>query len=125
MGCGSSQIKTEPVSGVVSFNGTPLTTGTVTFVPESGTANDAPQSLGSIGEDGAYKLGTGIAEGAPPGSYKVDVTSSVPSDPTDPYSLPKSVIPAKYASSDTTDLRVEVIKSPGAGAYDLKLTGPS
>jgi len=108
-----------PVSGKVLHNGQPLTAGSVTFVPE---ANGQPEAVGSIGTDGSYTLATGDQAGAPVGKYKVVVRSSVPSNPNDPYSVPKSVVPKKYSDPSATDLTVEVASSVTPGAYDLKLT---
>jgi hypothetical protein len=82
-----------------------------------------PLVVGTIGEDGTYTLITGDVPGAPVGAYKVVVTSSVPMNPGDPYSLPKSIIPAKYGKAETTDLRVDVVSDAAPGAYDLTLVG--
>ena len=118
-GCGPGGPATVPVSGKVLHNGQPLTAGSVTFVPE---AAGQPEPVGSIAADGSYTLATGDQPGAPVGSYKVVVRATVPSNPNDPYSLPKSVLPPKYSDPAKTDLRVEVVASASPEAYELKLT---
>ncbi len=121
-GCGGG-LKTVPVSGAISFDGQPLTSGSVTFVPDASKGNSSTlEPVGAIGDNGAYSLTTQDKAGAPVGWYKVVVRSTAPSNPNDPYSLPKSLIPEKYASADTTDLAVEVVANPAQGAYDLKLS---
>lgn len=121
-GCGGSGLETAPVSGVVLFNNEPLTTGSVTFVPDASKGNTSTlEPVSSIGVDGAYSLSVQGNMGARPGWYKVIVRSTAPSNPSDPYSVPKSLLPEKYGAAETTDLAVEVVESPSSGAYDLKL----
>ncbi len=60
-------------------------------------------------------------EGAPLGWYKVTVTAQEPSNPKDRYSRPRRLVPAAYATKDTTELRIEVVENPAVGAYDLPL----
>jgi hypothetical protein len=120
-GCGG--IATSQVEGKVTHDGVPLKGGSVTFVPETPPPTPMPLVVGTIGEDGTYTLITGDVPGAPVGAYKVVVTSSVPMNPGDPYSLPKSIIPAKYGKAETTDLRVDVVSDAAPGAYDLTLVG--
>jgi hypothetical protein len=117
-GCGSGP-RTYPVTGRVTMNGQPITSGSVQFVAVEG-ANYEPVS--DIGADGTYRLVTLEKEGAPLGKYKVLVRSVAPSDPKDPYSIPKSTIPEKYAKVDETDLVMEVVSSPGPNAYDINLS---
>jgi hypothetical protein len=140
LGCGdkSGVGKTEPVSGKVTLDDKPLTTGSVTYHPDEAKGNKSEFSPnGSIGEDGTYTLSTstrtGLATGAPPGWYKVTVSTMVPmggmgGQPMPqpggkPPPLPKPIpINPKYTDPAHTDLSVEVVESPAAGAYDLKLT---
>jgi len=140
LGCGdkSGVGKTEPVSGKVTLDDKPLTTGSVTYHPDKGKGNTAEFSpSGSIGEDGTYSLSTstrtGMATGAPPGWYKVTVSTMAPmggmggGQPMPqaggkPPPMPKPIpINPKYTDPANTPLSVEVVASPPAGAYDLKL----
>jgi len=126
--------KTYPVSGKVTLDGKPLTTGSVTYHPDEAKGNKLEFSPnGTIGEDGSYTLSTstrtGLATGAPPGWYKVTVSTMAPMGGMGgqpggkPAAMPKPIpINPKYTDPAHTDLSVEVVESPAAGAYDLKLT---
>jgi len=85
------------VTGKVSFQGKPLTEGTVAFVPEKGNAVS-----GKIGADGTYKVAN-----VPAGSYVVVITDT------------KGALPASYGDAKTSKLKVEVKK--GANTADLEL----
>lgn len=68
-GCGSDGL--VPVSGVVTLDGTPVSSGRVEFYPEEGR----PAS-GAIGSDGRYTLSTNDnGHGVKPGKYTVTVTA--------------------------------------------------
>jgi hypothetical protein len=121
------------VEGKVTLDNKPLTGGSVTFYPEpKGTDPVAAVGMGYIGSDGSYSLKTMMGKpGAPPGKYKVVVTppagggqnmdpgAAVQAKPS--AAAPVSAIPKTYADPETTRLSVEVVASPAAGAYDLKL----
>ena len=111
------------VSGTVTLDGTPLKSGAVNFYPDSSKGNkDGQIYVGAINEQGQYSLAGGGKEGAPAGWYKVTVNSSVPSNPKDPYSIPRSVVNFKYRDISVTDLGIEVKKGAAPGSYDLKVT---
>jgi len=115
--------KTVPVTGKVYLGDRPLTTGSVSFRPDASKGNNSTlEPSGDIGPDGTYKVSTNGKPGAPPGWYKVVVAADVPSNPDDPYSMPKSIIGTKYADPNTTDLSIEVVENPPPGAYDLKVS---
>lgn len=60
-----------PVSGVVEVDGTPLTSGAITVVPEHGRA-----ATGTIGKDGRFTLTTFVpGDGALLGRHRVAVTA--------------------------------------------------
>ncbi|QDS98242.1 hypothetical protein [Adhaeretor mobilis] len=70
-GCGSGTRGLAPVSGVVTLDGEPVTTGRIEFHPSSGR----PAS-GEIKSDGRYQLTTFQShDGAKPGKYRVTITS--------------------------------------------------
>jgi hypothetical protein len=107
VGCGSNQMKTAVVRGTVTYNGKPVPNGTVLFVPDSG-----PTATGEIGSDGSYRLTTyRKGDGAVLGKHKVmvvaveDMTNRLP-EQRNP--LPPPIVPMKYTSLATTDLRAEV-----------------
>jgi hypothetical protein len=116
VGCGG--LKVVPVSGTTMVEGKPLTRGVVSFNPDPSTGNNARVGCrGRVQGDGQYELytdsGSDVKKGAPVGWYKVTVATT----PGDESPLP---VHNKYTDFDTTDLNVEVVASPGPGAYDLK-----
>jgi hypothetical protein len=73
-GCSSkpeSPIPLSNVKGVVSYQGQPLETGTISFMPINGTNTASGEIV-----NGEYSLSTFTAgDGAPAGQYKVAVTA--------------------------------------------------
>jgi hypothetical protein len=111
---------TVPVKGKVTVDGKALTKGSVTFWPNKDKGNNSPHEAGApIGEDGTYEVFTKGKPGVPPGHYKVTVTAQVPSDPKNPYSAPKLLVPQKYTEQQSTPFLIEVVETPGPNAYDL------
>jgi hypothetical protein len=106
---GCSGPNAASVSGNVTLDGQPLTTGMVSFYPEGG--NGTPAN-GQIDSSGNYSLSTGTDIGLAPGKYIAIVVAT--KDPPQPYDKtgaeipPVPITPAKYGSTNTSDLRVEV-----------------
>jgi hypothetical protein len=123
VGCGDTS-NLVPVVGKVTVDGQVLTTGTgsVSFRPEKGSPS-REEPAGPIGSDGTYRLLTNGKEGAPLGRYRVLVVDVEQIDPSSgfPYGKRKSHVNYKYGDLKTTDLVIEVVKSPAPGTYDLKL----
>jgi hypothetical protein len=129
-GDGSGVGTTYPVRGKVTLNNEPLKAATtiILFKPNAARGNKTPfEPAGTVDEDGNYIVLTKGRPGAPPGWYKVAVTATgappaAPAKgPLKHRPLPQSLVPAKYGQAQTTPLEVEVVESPAAGAYDLKL----
>jgi len=121
-GCGGGRGSVS-VSGKVTYDGKPLTVGSVSYHPDASKANTGKAILvGPIDAQGQYTLTDAGKPGVPPGWYKVTVTAGVPSNPKDEYSLPKSLIPTKYNEPGQTPLAIEVKAGAASGAYDLTLT---
>jgi hypothetical protein len=122
-GCNSSPAlpPLSPVTGSVSAEDKPVTSGQVTLVAlTKEDAEKAPPSSGQIDESGTYTIQTAGKPGAPLGKYKVVVNPSmVPM--AGAKSAPKAAFNDKYRQVDTTTLVIEVVASPAAGAYNLKL----
>ena len=136
-GCGGgidpSVGKVVLVSGRVLVNGEPLQgkKGVVTFVPNETKGNVAPiQPTGDLDESGNYTLYYAKSKkGAPLGWYKVQVSAAKLGPGTkmgpelkDPKKMTGAPFNAKFTNVKTSGLEVEVVESPAAGAYDLKLT---
>jgi hypothetical protein len=126
-GCGGSATN-YPVSGKITLNDEPLTAETtvVLFKPDKAKGNTSPlEPLGTVSADGSYTLLTDGKKGAPPGWYRVVVTAHDSqmdlSKARRKRPVPHSLVPARYGSAASTDLVIEVVESPGPGAYDLKL----
>jgi hypothetical protein len=111
-GCsGSSSLHTIPVRGRVTYNGQPVTQGTVTFLPREPAA-DAPRrpATGVIQPDGTYRLATLSPEdGAAPGEYQVVIVSitSGPS-PETPEAPEVWAIPKQYGNPMQTNLQATI-----------------
>ena len=96
----------------------PVPNGTVSFIPESG-----PTATGELKSDGSYTLTTfKSGDGAVPGKYTVIIVAMEDMGNRLPEArspLPPPIIPDKYTSQVTTDLRAEV--KPGANTIDFEL----
>ena len=121
-GCGDSGPKVVPVRGKVTYNGNPVTRGTVTFTPAAGGA----PATGEIGSDGTFSMTTfRSGDGAVPGKHKVFIVAMA--EPTDqlPESrspTPPPTIPVKYTSPATSPLTADVGTTETAVTFEL--TGP-
>jgi hypothetical protein len=136
-----------PVSGTVTYNGTPLEKGQISFAPE-----DLKTGVGASGsiENGSYAMGTvGDKNGARPGKYKVVIIAKEdteaqaraefekaesarssgtkinmgkipPEFAHKAAKAAKSLIPAGYGDLRTTTLTAEVKEGPNP--LDFKLT---
>jgi hypothetical protein len=125
-GCGQDS-KFGSVHGVVRLDGTPLTKGTVRFVPDAGRA-----AVGEIQSDGTFTLGTyHESDGAFIGTHRVAIIayetatlatpgSSRPADVTAVNPNVKPLVPERYMAIGTSKLTFEV--KPGANQADFNLT---
>jgi hypothetical protein len=120
-GCGKGL--PASVSGTVTLDGRPLTTGLVTFLP----AASGPVAYGAIGPQGRYSIQTGSKGGLEPGDYSVTVAANAPPPAAPPpaggpkYAEPMLLLvtPRRYADKQTTPLKATV--SPGSQTIDFAL----
>jgi hypothetical protein len=113
-GCGSSH--DASITGHVTLDGSPLTSGTVTFHPAAGGAI----AYGQIDSQGNYAVKTGRESGLTPGSYVVTVVATgEPSKGMD-ESPGELLTPARYGSVEESDLKFEV--KAGENTIDIPLT---
>jgi hypothetical protein len=133
LGCGGSGAPIEdavvPVSGTVSYQGTPLSRYQVLFAPTDGRR---PAS-GISDEQGHFVLSTNAeGDGAVPGSHRVTVfwAGPPPTDSTgaespieDPAKMPKQPlpVPAKYGDPEKSGLTETV---PEDGTDQIKIDLP-
>lgn len=106
-GCGGYDRKTAVVRGSVTYNGKAVPNGTISFIPADGRS-----ATGEIQPDGSYTLTTyRKGDGAILGQHKVvivameDMSNRLP-EARNP--LPPSIIPVRYTSLATSELRADV-----------------
>jgi hypothetical protein len=110
-GCGSS---TASVTGSVTIDGTPVTSGRVVFHKEG----QAP-AIANIEGDGTFELAIANSKGLQPGHYKITVASydiGTPARPGDPPPA-KLITPRQYVDVGTTPLASDV----GTGHNEVAL----
>jgi hypothetical protein len=96
-----------PAEGQVLWNSKPLGGAQVVFYPTGLADEKFTPSRAQTNFDGRFSLGTyATADGAPEGEYAVTVVC-YPMRPKDGGAGP-NVLPKKYASPKTTDLRVKI-----------------
>jgi hypothetical protein len=126
-GCGADNgDRLLPVAGKVALGDRPLTIGVVSFRPDASKGNQSMHHPhGEINAEGRYELTTQGKKGAPPGWYKVLVFADGNTTDNNPpaHPLPPNwLMNVKYTAESTTDLFIEVVETPSAGAYDLTVS---
>ncbi len=124
-GCGDNRPKRSIVTGTVSYNGKPLSIGSLVFVPVGG----GPSAQGKISRDGSYEMGTfELDDGVIPGDYKIMIValtssggSGLPEDTVKANAEPVSVIPEWYGDLEKSGLLVTVAADK-ANTIDFPLT---
>jgi hypothetical protein len=119
IGCGGS--KEATVQGAVTLDGSPITTGTIVFIPVAG----GTQVYGAIENSGNYELFTGQERGLLPGEYVATVVArEKPANNVTEQGGPappgKAITPRWYAAKETSGLSFTVV--PGANEINLELT---
>jgi hypothetical protein len=113
------------LSGEVTLNGEPLTTGVVMLSP----ARTGPSAYAEIKPDGSYELKTGSEKGLEPGEYVVTVAANEPgpdtsdSDTGAAPAIRPLMTPPKYADVGTSPLRITV--KPGSQKLSIQLDSKS
>lgn len=120
--CGGEQgPEMATVKGKVTFQGKPLSAGTVNFTPND--PNGAPANA-NIAPDGTYSLQTtNPDDGARVGSYKVTISGKDPNAmntalPGAPVEV-KSIVPEKYEDPAQSGLTADV--KSGSNTFDWAL----
>lgn len=121
-GCGNDG--TVKVTGVVSYQGSPVTEGKIRFIPDRGR----PASS-NIQTDGSYELvSTKDARGIPPGDYAVTVKVAKITTGGGDYAAPTNeitttwIVPKKYSEQETTPLTATV---PEGGSIEIDFDIPA
>ena len=109
-GCGKKgEFETAPVHGKVTYNGRPLETGSLVFVPVS----PGPSAQANLDSSGNYVLGTySTSDGAVIGEHEVMIVALTgadgPQEASDPNAGLKSLIPSRYGDLKKSGLRATV-----------------
>ncbi len=123
IGCESKpeRPQTIKVQGKVSYNGQPVTKGTITFQSDGGQT-----ATGQIQPDGTYQLSTfDPNDGAVAGHHQVMIIAN-DGDPTlmpgssPGYKVPKDLVPKKYGDVKTSQLDATVAADKKDYDFDLK-----
>jgi hypothetical protein len=91
------------VTGLVTLDGTPLDTGTVTFIPDRKKGTTGPTGVGHIDKSGHYRITTAKQDGAIVGYHQIRVMALDESKPGSPWK-----IPILYDSPEESKLAAEV-----------------
>lgn len=123
----------SPVTGVVKFEGAPVTQGTISFYPTTG----GRPATGDLGPDGSFELSTfAKGDGALLGEHKVTITAMQLTDAAPP---PKSLaeeiaqpaaqasagpkakwlVPEKFSAQATSGLTATVANGANSIDFDL------
>ena len=113
-GCGGDAEQTAEVQGRVYYQGKPLESGTVVFVPDPSRGGSGPLARAEIQADGRYRLRTGDKSGAVPGWHRVTVA------PGGPAGSPTRTLPPRFSDPESSGQCHEV--KPGQeNTIDLHL----
>lgn len=126
-GCGgnSNRPKTAKVTGKVTYEGKPIETGSLLFVPVGGGSS----AQGNIAADGTYTLGTFTeTDGAILGNFKVMITAwtqpkggpGLPEDAIRGDAGPISLIPEIYGDLEKSGLTATVKDEKNTINFDLE-----
>ena len=134
-GCGGGGLATISVTGTVTLDGEPVPHANVTFTPRVQGEGDTGFAITDA--NGHYRLQTlmGAADaGTTPGLYDVFIIAweqvpsvEIPLDagsssgPTPPRPQPRSLLPARYASTATSGLEANVVRGQ-RNVFNFELT---
>ena len=131
-GCGRGEgPHPVPVSGTVTWNGKPLSSGTITFLPTGATAGR--MASGGIDERGQYELSSiEPGDGIVPGDYMITVNVvkiikapdlSPNASPLDAIGRSERVLPDKYYNAQQSGLTATIDESDSRKTIDFTLEG--
>lgn len=120
VGCGKKgEFDTAPISGTVTFEGQPVTEGTIDFVPApgTGTSTGGKPAAATVNADGTYSADTyGNGDGVVPGMKRVRYSAPLPADTREAAQAP----PSKYIGMEIEPNEIEVSASGGEFNFELK-----
>jgi hypothetical protein len=120
LGCGPRGVETAIVKGKVTYKNKPVPNGTVNFTP----IKMGPTATGQIQPDGSYTLTTTKAgDGAVIGTHSVVIVAmqdNANALPEQRSPTPPPIVPMKYTSPATSDLKATVEQKENTIDFDLK-----
>jgi hypothetical protein len=134
-GCGGGEYDTAPVTGTVTFNGQPVTTGKIRFVPQ-GESPDAlltgKPAAGEVQSDGTFVLttyeeGDGAILGkhrvyfSPPEGNSTDETQELDAN-GDPLPSKATTQKGPFANCGFATEKIVEDTADGENTYNLELT---
>lgn len=134
-GCGGGEYDTAPVTGTVTFNGRPVTTGQIRFVPQ-GESPDAvltgKPAQGKVQSDGTFVLttyeeGDGAVIGkhrvyySPPEGNAEEEALELGAD-GEPVSAPATAQKSPFANCGFAQEKIVEVTADGENAFKLELT---
>jgi hypothetical protein len=118
-GVAFKKLPTHPVRGTVYFDGAPAAGAYVAFTPAAGKGRGRYRADGVCEADGSFRLSAyGPFDGAPAGEYAVTVEWRKPFLTAEGRPGP-NLLPARYASADSSGLTFTVKK--GSNAFTINL----
>jgi hypothetical protein len=110
-GCGSkdaSRVAVHPATGAIKFRGQPAVGAFVTLYSID-APTEVPAPRATVGHNGEFSLTTYDGDdGAPEGEYTLTVQWYRPIRQGDEYIGGPNVLPQKYASAKTSDLKIRI-----------------
>ena len=124
-GCGDSAKPWEvvvPAIGQITFEGEPVEGAQITLVPASAEYPDTVRPSATTAAGGNFVLGTyGRSDGAPAGEYKASIVWFKLVDFGSGAVRGDNVLPAKYASPDSSGITV-VVNDSEANVATIELS---
>jgi hypothetical protein len=113
-GCQGSEEEMSPCQGKVTYKGTPLSAGTIVFIPDSSRGTRGSIAVGQIQVDGTFTLKTNDTLGVVPGHHRVTIACHQASYGPSAASW-RPALPAKYRDPHLSGLAREVL--PGTANH--------
>jgi len=117
LGCNNNNASVGSVSGTVSYDGQPLKSGEITFLPAQGRPGYGKVVDGQIQEVTTESAG----DGAPVGTNRITITareeSTAVAQPGQMAAPGRSLIPERYGDAEKSGLTADI----KAGTNELKL----
>ncbi|TWT34749.1 hypothetical protein [Blastopirellula retiformator] len=115
VGCGARGPEMGDVVGSVTYQGKPLPTGTITFMPETA---GVPTAYANIKDDGTYEGYTDeFGKGVPVGKHRVMIMAVKENGPE---AAAVALLPFKYGSDHQSGLTAEVAPGENQVNFDLR-----